>query len=129
MKDKQSIDELITQVLSEEEAEFYHKLDQQDLPEMISGLYQGKLKWLTILTTIIMVFLFAGALFCLFKFFNASSATEMISWSFCVFFGFIAIGFLKLMNLLQIYSNKISREMKRLEFQISVLSSKIQNND
>jgi hypothetical protein len=125
MKDTQNIDELITQVLNKEEAEFYHKLDDPDLSEMISGLYQGKFKWLSVVISIVIVALFMGAVFSVFQFLKSTTTSEMLAWGFGVFLCFMAVGFLKLISLLQLYSNKITREMKRLEFQISVLSNKV----
>ena len=120
----ENIDELIEQSLTEEEAKFYHKLDEQDLFEMLTGLYQGKLKWLTILTTIVMIVIFVAGIYCTVEFFNATTSIEMMKWGAGMFTSLIAVSMLKLFNWLQIYSNKISREMKRLEFQISLLSSR-----
>lgn len=128
MKKNNNIDELITKVLSKEEAEFYHQLDEQDLPEMISGLYQGKLKWLTILMTIIMTIVFAAGVYFAVRFFNSSTTAEMIKWAAGVFISLLMVSFLKLLNWIQIYSNRITRELKRLEFQISILTNKISKN-
>ncbi len=125
MKKNENIDELIHQALNKEEAEFYNQLDEQNLPEMITGLYQGKLGWLTILMTVVMVFIFAGGVYCTIQFFNSSNPMEMITWGAGVFLSLIIVSFLKLLNFIQIYSNKISREIKRLEFQIAILSNKI----
>ncbi len=124
MKNIENIDELIEQTLTEEEAKFYHKLDEQDFFEMFTGLYQGKLKWLTILTTIVMLFIFIAGVYCAIEFFNATTTIEMLKWGAGMFTSLIAISMLKLFNWLQIYFNKISREIKRIEFQISILSSK-----
>ncbi len=124
MKNTENIDELITKMLNKEEAEFYHKLDEQGLPEMITNLYNGKLKWLTIMISIVMLLFFVLAVYSSIKLFGADSTSKMILWGFISFFSLMVVGFLKLINLLQMYSNKISREMKRLEFQISILSQK-----
>ena len=124
MKNIENIDELIEQTLTEEEAKFYHKLDDQNLFGMLSGLYQGKLKWLTILTTIIILAIFVAGIFCAIEFFNATTTMEMLKWGAGMFTSLIAISMLKLFNWLQMYFNKISREIKRIEFQISILSNK-----
>lgn len=125
MKKTENIDELIHQALNKEEAEFYNQLNEQNLPEMVTGLYRGKLGWLTILMSIVMVFIFAGGVYCVIQFFNSSNATEMIMWGAGVFLSLMIVSFLKLINFIQMYSNKISREIKRLEFQIAILSNKV----
>ena len=91
---------------------------------MFTGLYQGKLKWITILTTVVMLVIFVAGVLCAIEFFNATTTEEMLKWGAGMFASLVAISMLKLFNWLQIYSNKISREMKRLEFQISILSGK-----
>ena len=124
MKNIEDIDKLIEQTLSEEDAKFSHKLDEQGFFEMFTGLYQDKLKWITILTTIVMLVSFITGVYCTVEFFNTSSSIEMLKWGAGMFTSLITISMLKLFNWLRIYSNKISREMKRLEFQISLLSNK-----
>ena len=124
MKNSESIDDLIRQTLNKEEADFYHTLDEQGLFEMFTGLYQGKLKWLTILTTVYMILILIAGVYCAIQFFNVTTVMEMIKWGAGMFACLIAISLLKLFNWLQMYFNKMSREIKRLEFQIALLSNK-----
>ena len=124
MKTTENIDDLIKKTLNTEEAAFYNNLDEQNLTGMVSGLYSGKLKWLTMLMTLMMVLIFAAGVYCAIEFFKAETATDMLKWGAGVFLSFMAVSFIKLMNIIQMYTNKLSREIKRLEFQISLLSSK-----
>jgi len=124
MKTTENIDELIKKTLNAEEATFYDNLDEQNLTGMLSGLYTGKLKWFTMLMTLSMVLIFAGGVYCAIEFFQAEASTEMLKWGAGVFLSFMAVSFLKLINFIQMYTNKLSREIKRLEFQISLLVSK-----
>ena len=49
----ENVDDLITEALSKEEAEFYHQLDEQTLWQSMWGLFQGKNKWINIIALLI----------------------------------------------------------------------------
>ena len=123
--EKEEIDRLIEQALTEEEAEFYHKLDEQSLPEMVGGLFQGKMKWLTILTLIIQMIMFGAAVYCVYRFFTTSILEQMIQFGAGFFFFMMATGMLKLFHWMQMDKNAIIREIKRMELQVSLLASKL----
>lgn len=125
MKNQEEIDQLIRKALSEEEAKFYEQLDEQNLPQMVGGLFSGKNKWITILSFVIMPLLFAGAIYCAFQFAQAAEIKNMMIWCTGTFFLLMALGFIKLYNLLQMDKNAIIREIKRMELQVAVLNKKL----
>ena len=53
------MENIIRQALSKEEAEFYNQLKEESLPEMVSGLFQGRMKWINIMMVVGMVIVFA----------------------------------------------------------------------
>jgi len=118
----QEIDKLITQALTKEESEYFNELEEQSLPQQVFGLYRGKMGWLNLLMSIVMVPLFALAVYAGIKFFNGDEAVEMLKYGAVMFLGLIATGFLKLFSWNQMDKNAILREMKRLEFQISLMA-------
>ncbi|MDX1477312.1 MAG: DUF6768 family protein [Saprospiraceae bacterium] len=121
----EDIDRLIESALSQEEADFYHQLDEQSLHEMVGGLFQGKLKWINIMTIAIMVILFVLAIWCLVRFINADDPVVLIKWGAAVFGCMMAVGMLKLYNWMQMDKNALLREIKRLEYQITVMARKV----
>lgn len=125
MKNQEEIDQLIRKALSEEEEKFYEQLDEQNLPQMVGGLFQGKNKWITVLSFIAMPLLFAGALYCIFQFSQSNEVKEMMIWCAGGFFLLIAVGFMKLYHFMQMDKNAIIREIKRMELQVAVLNKKI----
>ncbi len=125
MKKHEEIDQLIRQALSEEEAKFYDELEEQNLPQMMGGLFQGKMKWITIMTMVIMLFLFAGAVYCAIQFFQTEDLKEMIVWGAGSFLLMFAVSFLKLFHWMQMDKNAIMREIKRMELQLAALNSKL----
>ena len=118
----QEIDKLITEALTSEEAKYYKELEEQSLHEQVFGIYKGKLGWITILTSIIMVPIFILCVYAGIKFFSGTDAVSMMRWGSIMFLTLIAVGFLKLFSWNQMDKNAIIRELKRLEFQVSLLS-------
>ncbi|MBV6647415.1 MAG: hypothetical protein KI790_18295 [Cyclobacteriaceae bacterium] len=123
--EKEEIDQLIEQALSEEEAALYHKLDEQSLMGMMGGLFQGKMKWLNTLTIIAQLVMSGFAVYFAIKFFYADDLKEMIKLGASGFFFILSVVYLKTFHLMEIEKNAIIREVKRLELQISVLASNL----
>jgi Family of unknown function (DUF6768) len=122
MKD---IDQLIKDTLTQEEAKFYNELDEQNIFQMIGGLYHGKLKWIMVWMNFVMVIIFGLFVYCAIQFFNTDVTNELIKWAVFGSFCMIAVGMLKLFSWMQIDKNAVLREIKRLELQVSSLASKM----
>ena len=125
---KEEIDHLIEESLSKEDAQFYHDLDEQGMLKQWGGLYHGKLgKWAIIVTTFQIIF--TVLTFWLgYNFFTASGTEELILWGAGMFIGLVFIAQMKLWHWMQMDKNSILLEMKRLEFQIAILTEKLSGN-
>jgi len=121
----EEVDKLIKETLSAEEAKFYDELEEQNILGMVGSLFKGKLKWILILMNIVHLFAFIGMVYCVLQFLDTDVTNELIKWS-VLGFVFLVIGsMLKLFTWQQMNKNALLREIKRLELQISVLSSKL----
>ncbi|SEB37947.1 hypothetical protein SAMN04489761_0294 [Tenacibaculum sp. MAR_2009_124] len=125
MKDIEEIDKLIKETLSEEEAKFYEELDEQNVFQMIQGLFKGKNKWIMVLMNIMTVVFFVFFMYCLIQFFQAEEIKELIKWAGGSIIFLLGVSMLKIFAWLQMDKNAVLREIKRLEIQISSISSKI----
>jgi len=123
--EKEEIDKLIASALTEEEATYYHKLDEQNIFEMFGGLFQGKLKWITIMTVVVQFIMFGFAIYFGFRFFNTTDLTELIQFGAGTSLLMMAVGMLKMYHWLEITKNATIREMKRLELQVSILAGRL----
>lgn len=121
----QEIDQLIKETLNQEEAKFYDSLDEQNIIEMVFGLFKGKNAWLNILLNIMVFLFFASFIYCGLQFFNADGTNQLIKWGLGSVMLLICISMLKLYAWMQMDKNSILREMKRLELQVMSLSSKV----
>jgi hypothetical protein len=125
MKNKMNeIDDLIRESLSQEEAEFYNQLDEQNPVEMLGGLFRGKNRWFMILINIVMLGAFVAFIYCLVRFVNAETTEYLIKWGAGGFTGLLVLSMLKLFAWMQMDKNALMREIKRLELQISSLAGK-----
>jgi hypothetical protein len=126
MKTKtEEIDALIEEALTEEEAAYYRQLDEQSITEMMLGVYQGRWGWLTIIMSIVMVITFALSVYCAIQFFAVESVQDMLKWGSGAWLGILASSMLKLFYWLQMDKNSLIREIKRLEYQVSLLAKKM----
>ncbi len=126
MKHKmEEIDALIKETLSREEAAFYDSLEEQNVFEMVLGLFKGKNAWFLIITNII-IFIFLGLLiYCFIQFFKVESTEDLIKWSLGVVISILSVSVLKIYAWMQMDKNAILREMKRLELQVMSLHGKV----
>ncbi len=122
---KEEIDKLIEESLSKEDAEFYHDLDEQGLFKQWGNLYTGKLgKWAILITTIQIVITIFAFWFG-YKFFTVNDTILMAKYGAGMLIGVIMNGLVKQWHWMQMDKNTILQEMKRLEFQVAILTEKI----
>jgi uncharacterized membrane protein YciS (DUF1049 family) len=126
MKTKmEDIDQLIKDTLTEEEAKFYDALEEQSVFAMIAGLYKGKNVWFTVIMHIINIIAFGLMIYCLIQTFDATETNDLMLWISGFFFCFLTMSMMKIYAWMQIHRNALTREIKRLELQVSSLSSKL----
>ncbi len=122
MKD---IDELIKETLSQEEIKFYDELDEQNLFEMVKGLFTAKFKWIMIAMNIVQIIAFGLFVYCIIQFLGTDNTNELIKWLGAGFVCAMVSVIIKLFSWMQMNNNAILREMKRLELQMSSIAGKI----
>ncbi|WP_248723149.1 DUF6768 family protein [Seonamhaeicola sp. ML3] len=122
---KEDIDKLIKETLTQEEAKFYDELDEQNLFQMLGGLFKGKNSWLAIVMNFMTAIVFGLLIYCIIKTFDAEKTNDLILWVGGVLVCFLYISMIKIYLWMQMHRNALTREIKRLELQISSLSTKI----
>ena len=122
---KEDIDKLIEESLSSEEAEFYHSLDEPGLFKQFVGLYRGKLALWVIWVTIWQLIFTAFAVWAGVKFFRAETTDDFFIWGAIMFIGLLFATFMKLWHWMQMDKNTIIQEIKRMEYQVAILTEKI----
>lgn len=122
---EEEIDKLITESLDKEEAEFYNNLEEKSLFKMWGDLYTGKLGWVAILTSIVHTIVVAICFYYGYKLFVVEGVTEILRYGTILFVALAFGSMIKLWHWMQMDKNSILREIKRLEFQVAILTEKI----
>ncbi|GAA4269998.1 DUF6768 family protein [Hyunsoonleella aestuarii] len=122
---KEDIDQLIKETLTEEEAKFYDDLDEQNVFQMVWGLFEGKNKWIMYLMNLMTLVFFGLFIYCLVQFFNTEVTFDMIKWATGSVIFLLGVSMLKVFAWMQMDKNAIIREIKRLELQVLSLSGKV----
>ena len=115
----EEIDKLIKETLTQEEAKFYDELEEQNMFEMILGLFKGKNKWIMYLMNFMTLVFFSLFVYCTVQFFNTDVTNELIKWGIGGVIFLFGVSMLKIFAWMQMDKNEILREMKRLELLIS----------
>ena len=121
----EKVDTLIKEALTKEEAKFYDSLEEQNVFEMLGGLFQGKNKWIILLLNLVMVVVTGLLVYCVVQYFNTDVTNELINWSLAIIVCLLSVSMLKMFIWMQMDKNSIKREIKRIELQFSTLSSKL----
>lgn len=129
MRDTEEIDKLIKETLSEQEAKFYEELDEQNVFEMIGGLFKGKNKWIMVMMNVVTLVFFVLFVYCVVQFFDATEVKDLVKWASGSIIFLLGVSMLKVFAWLQMDKNAILREIKRLEIQVSSISSKMSDEN
>lgn len=119
--ENEKIDALIREALSKEEAEYYEKLNEQNVMEQFVGLYKGKNSWLNLVVTVFILICLGIGIYSGFQFADAVTTREMFIWSFVMGACYLTIAMLKIWSWMQMDKGVLIREIKKLELQVSIL--------
>lgn len=125
MNKLEDIDQLIKETLTEEEAKFYDELEEQNIWQMMFGIFKGKNSWINIVIAIVQLLWFVLFIYCAIQFFNTDETNELIKWGIFGTLSIMASSMLKFYSWMQMDKKALIREIKRLELQVSSLSGKI----
>jgi len=115
------VDDLIHQALSKEEAAYFEKMGEQNIPQQVFSLFKGKNKWMNVLMVGMNLIVFAVAVYTFINMLDAEVINDKLEWMFYTLISFMAMSLLKSWGWSQMDKNALMREIKRLEYQVSLL--------
>ena len=121
----EDIDKLIKETLTEEESKFYDELEEQNVLQMVMGLFKGKNKWILIMMNVVTLIFFGLFIYCLVQFFSAEVNKDLLTWGLGGVVFLFGVSMLKVFAWMQMDKNALLREIKRLEIQVSSLSGRM----
>jgi lipopolysaccharide export LptBFGC system permease protein LptF len=120
------IDRKIREALRDEDAALYEGIaGEQALHEQILDLYRGQYRWLALSWTFLTLVLVAIAVIAAVHFYRAEEIGGMVFWGAICFACLGMILGVKMWGWMQMATNSVMREIKRLELQIANVSSTV----
>lgn len=123
-KSEKEFDALIQEALSKEEAKYFEEMAEQNIPQMVLGLFKGKNSWLNIVMIVVNLVVFGIGIYTFTEMLKTESTNLKLEWMFYTLMCFLMMVLFKLWSWNQMDRNALIREIKRLEYQVSLLSKK-----
>lgn len=119
------LDDAIREALSAEDAELLARFEAE--PGMaieVSGLFRGPRAGVNLSLLILALALAAATLFAALQFARADTVRPLAHWGALTAAGFTILMVIRLWYIAELQSNRILRELKRLELQLARLASR-----
>ena len=118
------LDRKIEAALSAEDRDLLAKFGEQGVLGQWLGVYDGAVRGIAVFATVVTFALFFAAVYCGWRSFGASEAIDAARWGAGALLLMAMVGYLKLWFWLRMESNRVLREIKRLELQIARANSR-----
>ena len=123
-----NLDERIRESLSAEDQELLAQMDADDsLYRDVIATFQGRMRWMNVLSSIIGFALFGVALLCGWRFTMETEPRGMLMWGAGAALAISGLTMIKLWFWMEIQKNAIVREIKRVELQLAKLAALVRS--
>ena len=116
------VDVLIRQALEAEHAEELEKLSEPSLPDMVTEVFRGKMRWYGAMFMAMIFVCAVAAVVCAVQFFSVDDVPSMLRWGAGFFFAFLAVQGGKTWYWMQHERVAMTREIKRVELLVAQLA-------
>lgn len=113
------LDRMIEEALDAEDREIFAQYGERGMFGEIAGLFSGKFGPWNMLTAIVQVIMFVGALYAGRQFIAVDDLPGLIRWGALAGLLVVAMSVIKLMQWQQVQTNRVIREVKRVELQLA----------
>ena len=118
-------DDAIREALSKEDADLLAKLQEEPGSfRQIVGIFQGPLNWIYVTFLVAAVVLGIVGVYSVWRFAAATELRPLFYWGGAVAFCLIVLSVVRLVFFMQLNTNRILRELKRLELQVALLAAR-----
>lgn len=121
------LDNAIQEALTEEDAEFLARLNEEPgAIKQFMGIFNGPLSWILVLFLIgAVIFGFVG-LYAAWQFGTATTMRPLFYWGAVIGLCIAAISVVRIVFFIQFNTNRMLREMKKLELQVAQLAARME---
>jgi hypothetical protein len=115
------VDKAIRDALSKEDAEFLAKLEQEPGSlQQIAGIFQGPLNWIYVTLLIAAIVVGIAGVYAVWRFALSTELRPLFYWGAGA--GFCLV--VRILFFMQLNTNRVLRELKRLELQVALLAAR-----
>ena len=114
-----NVDELIDEALDAEERELLRTLDEPGFFRQAFGIFSGPTGWVNAVLMVVVTVFFIAAIWTGWHFFEATDAVTQLRWGLPAAVLLILASTLKMALIPRLESNRLLREVKRLELQLA----------
>lgn len=115
----QDIDRMIDEALDAEERELLRTLDEPGFFSQAFGVFRGPTGWMSMVMLFWQAVLFIAGVWAAWHFFEATDPVTQLRWGLPAAILLIFAGMLKMALIPRMESNRVMREVKRLELQLA----------
>lgn len=113
------LDRKIEEALDTEDRVLFDQLGDQGLIGQARTVFQGKMRWLSVASLILGTLLNIAFFYAAWKFFVAAGVDDRVVWGGVAWFLATMVAFMKVWFWLRMESNRVLREIKRVELQLA----------
>ena len=123
------LDELIQKALSREEAAYFDQLGEQNIPQQLLGLFKGKNSWMNVVMVVFHLVVLGIGIWTFTEMLDTEAIGKKMEWMFYTLLCFLTMMLMKVWGWNQMDKNVVLREVKRLEYQVSLLQAEKKSAD
>lgn len=121
------LDDAIHEALTAEDREFLARFDKEPGSlTQVARVFSGPMAWIYVAFLIAALVLAPFGLYCAYQFFTATELQPLFYWGFGVTAILIVLSVVRLVFFMQINTNRMLHELKRLELQVARLAVHVQ---
>ena len=118
------LDKRIEAALNAEDRALLAQFGEQGLVGQVFSVFSGKQGWIASIMVVMSFVVFAAAVYCSWKFFTADAVLTAMRWGAGAGMLMLMVGFMKVWFWMRMESNRMLREVKRLELQMVRMQGK-----
>jgi amino acid transporter len=121
-----ALDKAIRDSLSKEDAEFLEGLDQEPgAMRQIAGIFAGPLQWVHWTLLVAAVLIGIVGVYAGWRFAVSAELQPLAHWGGITALCLVILAVVRLIFFMQMHTNRVLREIKRLELQVALLASRL----
>jgi hypothetical protein len=120
-----NLDDAIKDALGREDAEFLARLKEEPGSfRQMADIFRGPLNWVYVILLITAIALGIFGVYSAWRFAVALEMRPLFHWGALAGFCLVVLAVIRVLFFMQIHTNRILREMKRLELQVALLAQR-----